>query len=178
MPIIIPARITPPTIAIIGVISVIAVLSYNSINVAVKEREKENVVTKIKVAAQRYCEEKNIEQVFVQTLIDEGKISSENGYIYNPENKNENYNCYYYDKEKGELTVNDNCSLEISDGKVKINYCISGTCKELDNSEWITTNKASLTVISDKLDLKNASYVWINPLAPDKSFKTKEMERC
>lgn len=171
-------------ILIVGVVSTIGVLSYTSISRSINEKEKQNILNKIGIVGKRYCEEKEVEEVYVKTLISEGYIASSNGKIVNPDDERELLNCYVYNAITGEITLpeeNDAKSLEckaaISDGVIKIKKCANGDCtkpEEIDYTKWYNDTDLKLAVTSDKVNLREAEYRWINFLDPSKEYKEKE----
>ena len=84
-------------IALLGVILTISIISISSISSSIKERQKVNLESELRMAAQKYTADKGITKVYVQTLITEGYIEADNEdkKIINPIDNSE-LNCYYF----------------------------------------------------------------------------------
>lgn len=88
-------------IVILGIIAAIAIPSYNTISSAIKESQKDNLVALIEIKASRYAFDTGKTMIFVDELIKEGYIDSddEEGNLLNPVD-NERLNCYIVEMNK------------------------------------------------------------------------------
>lgn len=134
------------TIAILGLIMGIAIPSYNGISNAVRENQRKNIIDKILVAASRYAYDTGETIIFVDKLVTEGYIQSDNeeGIIKDPLN-NDRLNCYIVKMEK----ANDYYRANFNDEKYEVNgVCDINRLKESSEDVYIqVTNKSS--IISD-----------------------------
>lgn len=123
------------TIAILGLLIGIAVPSYVGISSAIRKNQRNNIIERIEIAASKYAYDTGETIIFVNKLVTEGYIESddEEGNIEDPVN-NERMNCYIIEMEK----VSDYYNAKFIDGK---NYDNNGNCdltKLQENSEEIT----------------------------------------
>lgn len=141
------------TIAILGLVIAIAVPSYTGISNAIRQNQRKNVIEKIEIAASKYAFDTGETIIFVDKLVTEGYIDSddEDGTIDDPVN-NERMNCYIVEMEK----KGDYFNAKFIDGK---NYDSNGVCdlnqlkhsnenisilvngsEYSNNGEWLTGN--------------------------------------
>lgn len=123
------------TIVVLGIIIAIAVPSYNMITEVIEENQRENIISKIEIAASQYAFDSGETIVFVDKLITEGymSIDDEDGNIIDPIN-NTRMNCYIVEMEK----TSDYYDATFIDGK---NYDNNGVCdlnKLQENSENVS----------------------------------------
>ena len=135
------------TIAILGLVMAIAIPSYNGISNAVRENQRKNIIEKIEVAASKYAFDTGETIIFVDKLVTEGYIESDekDGTLNDPLN-NERLNCYIIEMEK----ETDYYRAKFIDGQ---NYDDNGVCdlsklKESSEDVYIeVTNNGS--IVSD-----------------------------
>ena len=141
------------TIAILGLVIAIAVPSYTGISNAIRVNQRKNIVEKIEIAASKYAFDTGETIIFVDKLVTEGYIDSDedDGTINDPVN-NERMNCYIVEMEK----KSDYYNAKFIDGK---NYDVDGECdinklnesgeevsifvngnNYANNNEWLTGN--------------------------------------
>lgn len=155
------------SIVVLALIMIIAVPSINGISNNIRERQRNNNIEKIKIAASKYAFDTGKTLIFVDELVTEGYIESddEEGNVIDPLN-NIRMNCYVVEMEK----VSDYYKAKFIDGK---NYDIDGVCdlnklQEIsskinveiinngvsvsDTSKWLT-GKVSLRAYSDTVDI-------------------------
>lgn len=143
------------SIVILSLILLIAVPSISNISDAVRKSQRKNTIKNIEIAASKYAFDTGETIIFVDKLVTEGYIESDNdGNIKDPEN-NERLNCYIIEMEK----VSDYYESKFIDGK---NYDENGVCNleklkqqssdiliepqpkgeydENDKSTWLTGN--------------------------------------
>ena len=109
-------------IVLIGVILSLAVLGVSSIRKTVLEKQYINVKTEIELAAEKYYNDTESTQMYVQTLLDEGylKADNESKNIVDPRDSQNKLNCYIVDikDEKGKLddtgTYEKDCKQELN----------------------------------------------------------------
>jgi len=168
------------SIAVLSLILAIAIPSVNNISQAVRENQRKNLIKRIEVAASKYAFDTKKTIIFVDELITEGYIESdqEDGSIVDPVN-NERMNCYVVEMEKNSEYYN----AKFIDGK---NYDYNGVCdiNKLQNdsaevrievfnlsetfnntSDWLKgdgTNPIRLKALSDVIDIDCDLYkcVW------------------
>lgn len=83
------------TITLLGIIMVIAVPAYSKLTDAVKDKDLENVYTRIELAAEKYAYDSGEESFFVDKLVTEGyyQPDDESGIVLNPID-NSALNCF------------------------------------------------------------------------------------
>ena len=161
------------TILLLAIIITIAVNTILVINKKVREKQKDNLIEFIYVAAETYYNNTKVDEVYVDTLIKEGLLTSDDntGNIYNPVD-NSIMNCYLVVLKDGKNIIPGNCDdEEIADALINIKYCEGSSCipdKEIPDI-WLNTSPILLGSYSSILDLnpENTKYEWISPLAPD-----------
>ena len=94
-------------IVLIGIVLSLAVLGVSSIRKTVLEKQYINVKTEIEIAAEKYYNDTESMQMYVQTLLDEGylKADNESKEIVDPRDNKNILNCYIVNikNEKGKL---------------------------------------------------------------------------
>ena len=94
-------------IVLIGIVLSLAVLGVSSIRKTVLEKQYINVKTEIEIAAEKYYNDTESMQMYVQTLLDEGylKADNESKNIVDPRDSQNILNCYIVNikNEKGKL---------------------------------------------------------------------------
>ena len=94
-------------IVLIGIVLSLAVLGVSSIRKTVLEKQYINVKTEIEIAAEKYYNDTESMQMYVQTLLDEGylKADNESKEIVDPRDSQNILNCYIVNikNEKGKL---------------------------------------------------------------------------
>jgi len=141
------------SIAILALIIMIAVSSVNGISQAVRKNSRNNIIERIEVAASKYAFDTGETIIFVDKLVTEGYIESddEKGNINDPLN-NTRMNCYIVEMKKTSEYYN----AKFIDEK---NYDVNGVCdisklKE-DSAEVriiLSNSKGTINTISDWLN--------------------------
>jgi len=129
------------TIVILALIIGIAVPCYLGVSSMIRNSQRKNIVEKIEVAASKYAFDTGETIIFVDKLVTEGYIESdeEDGTINDPVN-NARMNCYIVEMEK----VSDYYNAKFIDGK---NYDNNGNC---DLSKLQESNeKVVIQVLND-----------------------------
>jgi len=109
------------TIVILSLVLLIAIPSVTGVSNIVRERQRKNSIKSIEIAASKYAFDTGKTLIFVDELIKEGYIESDNdGNIKDPIN-NKRLNCYAVEMEQ----VSDYYDAKFIDGK---NYDENGVC--------------------------------------------------
>lgn len=168
-------------ITIIGVITGISVVSYNSIQDTVLETSLSNLIVKIETAASEYTFNTSISPVSVETLVETGYLDADDtGVVVNPvDNSSLNCELVYIDYVDGQyvstfsimgddyLTSSSGACedyevVEVSELEI---VCTDGTCSKIsgNNSNWYT-GSVELTLEDDTtIDTDSVSlYKWSN----------------
>lgn len=132
------------TIAILGLIVAIAVPSYNGISKSIRNSQRKNKIDMIEIAASKYAFDTGESIIFVDKLVTEGYIDSddEEGNIDDPVNK-ERLNCYIVEMKK----TGDYYKSNFKDGK---NYDNNGVCdlsKLQEDSEGVNVQVLNNNII-------------------------------
>jgi len=142
------------TIAILALIIAIAVPSINGISNIIKENHRKNCIKKIEIAASKYAFDTEETIIFVDKLITEGYLESddEEGNLIDPVN-NERLNCYIVEMEKVSNYYNakfiDNknydkdgvCDLEkLEEDNREIKIEILNNGSTITNKDWVSGN--------------------------------------
>jgi len=178
-------------IVLLGIILTIAVTSFSSVQSAIRKKQRENLISKVKIAAKRYVNDTEVKKVYVETLIEEGYIEAddESNQIIAPDTK-ESLNCYYidYTNEEAEIIPGSldeetgTCDYDvISDAILNIKYCVAAvgeTCSNYINipNDWIDAKGKDIylkAVHNEPNFLEGATFNWISPLAPDVHYEER-----
>ncbi len=157
-------------IVLIGVILSIGILLVGSIRSSVLDRQYENIIMQINAAGEKYYFDTESTKFYVQTLIDEGylKTDNESKTIINPKT-GEILNCYVVsiDKDTEKATTakdTGSCDVEL-EGNYAI-YIKQENRDEIDSNKWYDSSFTIKAYKSDTTeDLKN--YSWTTDLNPD-----------
>lgn len=122
------------TIVVLALIIAIAIPAYTGVSNAIRKNQRKNMISRIEVAASKYAFDTDKTIIFVDELITEGYIDSddEEGNIKDPVN-NERLNCYIVEMKK----VSDYYNASFKDDN---NYDVNGKCdlrKLQENSETL-----------------------------------------
>ena len=164
-------------IVLIGIVLSLAVLGISSIRKTVLEKQYINVKTEIELAAEKYYNDTESTQMYVQTLLDEGylKANNESKEIVDPRDSQNKLNCYIVDikDEKGKLDESDeynkNCNQELNNTyAIKIKKLKeTGEIEEIED-KWYNepfTIKAVTSAASS--DETSSYYSWTTDLNPN-----------
>lgn len=146
------------TIAVLGLIVGIAVPGYFGVSNAIRKNQRENLIDKIEIAASKYAFDSGKVKIFVDELITEGYIDSDddNGNIIDPLNR-ERMNCYIVEMEKSNDYYNakfidnenyDNngvCDInKLKEHSESVSILVDGKTNEFDG-KWTKDNEIILT---------------------------------
>lgn len=145
------------TIAVFGLILGIAIPSYTGISKSINNRHRNNLIKRIEIAASKYAADTGKTLFFVNELVTEGYIDSDdNGFVFDPVSK-EKINCHkivatkegnYYDASydaDGSYEANGECnSAALLEDSRDINILVSSTTSD-NTSGWIRSDPVILT---------------------------------
>lgn len=160
------------SVVILAMILAIAIPGINNLSSQIRKKHLENTIKNIEIAASKYAFDTKENIVFVDKLVTEGYMQSdeEDGAIYNEVN-NEKLNCYLVKMEK----VSDHYNATFQNDK---SYIVDGKCDESklnelggevsiqvfnngeeveDYNKWLK-GSVTLKAISDNLDLNCSDY--------------------
>lgn len=178
------------TIVILAIIIGIAVPSISSVSKAIKERQRENLIERIEIAASKYAFDTKETIIFVDKLVTEGYLESddEEGNIADPLTT-ERMNCYivemrkksdYYVatfKEDKNYDTGESCDinkLTEDNASINISVAVDGNTITETNS-WIKGNIITLNATSDDINIDCASNkcVWTSNKGTNEVGKTE-----
>lgn len=159
------------SIVVLALILAIAIPSVNSISRSVRENQRNNLIKRIEIAAEKYAFDTGKTIIFVDELVTEGYIESdeEDGSIVDPVN-NARMNCYivemnknseYYKAKFNDAKDYDNngvCDLnKLQQDSTELQIVVSNSNGTInDTSSWIksdASNPITLKVLSDVIDI-------------------------
>lgn len=174
-------------IVILGIIAGIATAAYNYTKYLVLEEAYDNLIILIETKAESYASDNYSTLINVQTLIENGYLDSDDGYIYSPVD-NEILNCYYieitnvngvYEAEfKTDMGSVDgvcnsfeneeNFSIMVTDLNKEI-----ATAYIVDDNLWYNQSVCLSVITSDTLSYKEGSleYIWSNKAGGEASYE-------
>jgi len=164
------------SIAILALILIIAVPSIGKISTAIKENQRKNNIEKIEIAASKYAFDTGETILFVDNLVTEGYLESddESGNVLDPVN-NERMNCYVVETEK----QGDYYKAKFIDGK---NYDNNGVCDTdklnaiVEGINVAVTNNG--TIINDVADwIKGDGTITLRAYSPTLNIDC-EINKC
>ena len=140
------------TIAVLALIVAIAIPSYTGISTAIRKNQRKNIIDRIEIAASKYAFDTDKTIIFVEELITEGYIDSddEEGNIVDPVN-NERMNCYIVEMKK----VSDYYNASFKDNK---NYDKNGVCDTSKLQDSL--NALNIQVLVDNKEVEYNK--WVN----------------
>ena len=185
-------------IVILGILLMIGNMSIDAIALRVRKNQHENLVKKIKIAAEKYFDDKHVTSVNVITLIENGYISADNdkNEIKSPET-GEDLKCYIVSKNDENIDFNKalcDGDATIENMDIKIVYCFNeaGTnCYSINdskNDEWQNGMKKTGSGgtagiiylrayrVSNSELLSSGKFKWTNPINPDKTYNTASVK--
>lgn len=171
-------------IVLLGIVLSIVALGVSSIRKSILERQYINVKTEIEIAAEKYYNDTESTQMYVQTLLDEGylKVDNESKNIVDPRDSENILNCYIVNiiNEKGKLDdigSNPNgCDQELNN-----TYAIKITDEDgnnIDGNKWYASS-FNITAVSNSSETIN-NYTWTteenpNVIGTDKEFNLNSL---
>ncbi len=165
------------TIVILALIMTIAIPSISGITDAINRSQRQNIIQRIEIAASKYANDTGETLFFVDKLITEGYITSddEEGFINDPVNnkhlncylirinkKNRNYKAKFLDDKDYE--VDNVCDPSVlNDINAELNIVVLNDGNKVDDiTKWLTGNQLTLRVVSNTviIDCLNNNCNW------------------
>ena len=158
------------SVVILALILAIAIPGINNMSSQIRKKHLENTIKNIEIAASKYAFDTKEKLVFVDKLVTEGYMQSDDGIVFDEVN-NQKLNCYLVKMEKVSDHYNatfqndkayeidgkcDDSKLNELSGEVSIKLLNNGA--EVDDySKWFKGN-VTLKAISDNLNLDCTKY--------------------
>lgn len=148
------------SIVILSLILLVAVPGITNVSEAIKENQRENLIKRIEVAASKYAFDTGKTIIFVDELVSEGYIESdeENGTIKDPLTSNR-MNCYVIEMEKTSDYYNakfnskknyDNngiCDVDkLQEDSAEVFILVSNSQGSLNNGNWINGSNQDIVL--------------------------------
>ena len=162
-------------IVLIGVVLSIAVLGVSSVRTSILDKQYENIKTEIELAGEKYYNDTESIQFYVQTLIDEGylKTDNESKKILDPRNSSE-LNCFVVniDKNTEKASLDERSTGDCTEN-LEGNYGIYIKKENESNPEgdtiedkWYNSIFKVIAVANSSENLTN-NYSWTTDLNPN-----------
>ena len=166
-------------IVLLGIIITIGLFSISSIRKAILDRQYKNLKTEIELAAEKYYQDTENTFFYVQTLIDEGYIKTDNSSlnIYSPIDSNI-MNCYTINIVDGKATLDDKNKNEECNVEIAGNYEIK-IVRENDKTsdKWYKESEILSAVIkSDNSVDDSLIYTWTTDLNPNTIWDKRKFD--
>ena len=166
-------------IVLLGIIITIGLFSISSIRKTILDRQYKNLKTEIELAAEKYYQDTENTFFYVQTLIDEGYIKTDNSSlnIYSPIDSNI-MNCYTINIVDGKATLDDKNKNEECNAEIAGNYEIK-IVRENDKSsdKWYKESEILSAVIkSDNSVDDSLIYTWTTDLNPNTIWDKRKFD--
>ena len=166
-------------IVLLGIIITIGLFSISSIRKTILDRQYKNLKTEIELAAEKYYQDTENTFFYVQTLIDEGYIKTDNSSlnIYSPIDSNI-MNCYTINIVDGKATLDDKNKNEECNAEIAGNYEIK-IVRENDKTsdKWYKESEILSAVIkSDNSVDDSLIYTWTTDLNPNTIWDKRKFD--
>ena len=166
-------------IVLLGIIITIGLFSISSIRNAILDRQYKNLKTEIELAAEKYYQDTENTFFYVQTLIDEGYIKTDNSSlnIYSPIDSNI-MNCYMINVVDGKATLDDKKKNEECNAEIAGNYELK-IIRENDKTsdKWYKESEELSAVIkSDNSVDDSLIYTWTTDLNPNTIWDKRKFD--
>ena len=165
-------------IVLLGIIITIGLFSISSIRKAILDRQYKNLKTEIELAAEKYYQDTENTFFYVQTLIDEGYIKTDNSSlnIYSPIDSNI-MNCYTINIVDGKATLDDKNKNEECNAEIAGNYEIK-IVRENDKTsdKWYKESEELSAVKSDNSVDDSLIYTWTTDLNPNTIWDKRKFD--
>ena len=166
-------------IVLLGIIITIGLFSISSIRKAILDRQYKNLKTEIELAAEKYYQDTENTFFYVQTLIDEGYIKTDNSSlnIYSPIDSNI-MNCYTINIVDGKATLDDKNKNEECNAEIAGNYELK-IVRENDKTsdKWYKESEILSAVIkSDNSVDDSLIYTWTTDLNPNTIWDKRKFD--
>ena len=166
-------------IVLLGIIITIGLFSISSIRKTILDRQYKNLKTEIELAAEKYYQDTENTFFYVQTLIDEGYIKTDNSSlnIYSPIDSNI-MNCYMINVVDGKATLDDKKKNEECNAEIAGNYELK-IIRENDKTsdKWYKESEELSAVIkSDNSVDDSLIYTWTTDLNPNTIWDKRKFD--
>jgi prepilin-type N-terminal cleavage/methylation domain-containing protein len=166
-------------IVLLGIIITIGLFSISSIRKAILDRQYKNLKTEIELAAEKYYQDTENTFFYVQTLIDEGYIKTDNSSlnIYSPIDS-KIMNCYTINIVDGKATIDDKNKNEECNAEIAGNYELK-IVRENDKTsdKWYKESEILSAVIkSDNSVDDSLIYTWTTDLNPNTIWDKRKFD--
>ena len=165
-------------IVLLGIIITIGLFSISSIRKAILDRQYKNLKTEIELAAEKYYQDTENTFFYVQTLIDEGYIKTDNSSlnIYSPIDSNI-MNCYTINIVDGKATLDDKKKNEECNAEIAGNYELK-IIRENDKTsdKWYKESEELSAVKSDNSVDDSLIYTWTTDLNPNTIWDKRKFD--
>ena len=165
-------------IVLLGIIITIGLFSISSIRKAILDRQYKNLKTEIELAAEKYYQDTENTFFYVQTLIDEGYIKTDNSSlnIYSPIDSNI-MNCYMINVVDGKATLDDKNKNEECNAEITGNYELK-IVRENDKTsdKWYKESEELSAVKSDNSVDDSLIYTWTTDLNPNTIWDKRKFD--
>ena len=166
-------------IVLLGIIITIGLFSISSIRKTILDRQYKNLKTEIELAAEKYYQDTENTFFYVQTLIDEGYIKTDNSSlnIYSPIDSNI-MNCYMINVVDGKATLDDKNKNEECNAEIAGNYELK-IVRENDKTsdKWYKESEILSAVIkSDNSVDDSLIYTWTTDLNPNTIWDKRKFD--
>ena len=165
-------------IVLLGIIITIGLFSISSIRKAILDRQYKNLKTEIELAAEKYYQDTENTFFYVQTLIDEGYIKTDNSSlnIYSPIDSNI-MNCYMINVVDGKATLDDKNKNEECNAEIAGNYELK-IVRENDKTsdKWYKESEELSAVKSDNSVDDSLIYTWTTDLNPNTIWDKRKFD--
>ena len=165
-------------IVLLGIIITIGLFSISSIRKTILDRQYKNLKTEIELAAEKYYQDTENTFFYVQTLIDEGYIKTDNSSlnIYSPIDSNI-MNCYTINIVDGKATLDDKNKNEECNAEIAGNYELK-IVRENDKTsdKWYKESEELSAVKSDNSVDDSLIYTWTTDLNPNTIWDKRKFD--
>ena len=165
-------------IVLLGIIITIGLFSISSIRKTILDRQYKNLKTEIELAAEKYYQDTENTFFYVQTLIDEGYIKTDNSSlnIYSPIDSNI-MNCYMINVVDGKATLDDKKKNEECNAEIAGNYELK-IIRENDKAsdKWYKESEELSAVKSDNSEDDSLIYTWTTDLNPNTIWDKRKFD--
>ena len=165
-------------IVLLGIIITIGLFSISSIRKAILDRQYKNLKTEIELAAEKYYQDTENTFFYVQTLIDEGYIKTDNSSlnIYSPIDS-KIMNCYMINVVDGKATLDDKKKNEECNAEIAGNYELK-IIRENDKTsdKWYNESEELSAVKSDNSVDDSLIYTWTTDLNPNTIWDKRKFD--
>ena len=165
-------------IVLLGIIITIGLFSISSIRKTILDRQYKNLKTEIELAAEKYYQDTENTFFYVQTLIDEGYIKTDNSSlnIYSPIDS-KIMNCYMINVVDGKATLDDKKKNEECNAEIAGNYELK-IIRENDKTsdKWYKESEELSAVKSDNSVDDSLIYTWTTDLNPNTIWDKRKFD--